>query len=188
MRVSEGGGEGETGGVHAVKRWLKGHNKWLLILDNIEDLLLVEELLPPGHCGCALLTTRAQVTEPVAHANELRAMTEQEGVLFLLLRTRVLTRGMSLDAASEDDCITAKNIWEFRKGLPLALDQPGAYILETGCGFSRYLDLLQRRHIELLKQRGGYPSGHPESVTATLFLAFEKIEAKNRAAADLLRL
>ncbi len=188
LKLPEGDEQDQTRAVHAVKRWLKGHNKWLLILDNIEDLLLVEELLPPGHCGCALLTTRAQVTEPVAHANELRAMTEQEGVLFLLLRTRVLTRGMSLDAASEDDCITAKKIWEFMEGLPLALDQAGAYILETGCGFSRYLDLLQRRHIELLKQRGGYPSGHPESVTATLFLAFEKIEAKNRAAADLLRL
>ncbi len=187
LKLPERNEQDQTRAIHAVRHWLKGHNKWLLILDNIEDLLLVEELLPSGHCGCALLTTRAHVTEPIAYANELRAMTEQESVLFLLRRTKVLRRDMSLDAALEDDRVTAKKIWEFMDGLPLALDQAGAYILGTGCGLSRYLDLLQRRRTELLRQRGGYPSGHPESVTATLFLAFEKIAAKNRAAADLLR-
>ncbi len=188
LNLPEGNQQDQTRAVHAVRRWLKGHNKWLLILDNIEDLLLVEELVPSGHCGCVLLTTRAHVTEPVAYANELQAMTEQEAVLFLLRRSKILTRDMSLEAALEDDQVIAGKIWELMDGLPLALDQAGAYIRETGCGLSRYLDLLQERRPELLKQRGGFSSGHPDSVTATLFLAFEKIEAKHRAAADLLRL
>ena len=38
-------------------------------------------------------------------------------------------------------------------GLPLALDQAGAYILETGCSFSSYREQYVRQHAELL--RGG---------------------------------
>src|ERR1700694_3698610 len=40
----------------AVKEWLQGHEDWLLVLDNVEDLGLLAEFLPS--CGTILLTTR----------------------------------------------------------------------------------------------------------------------------------
>ena len=115
-------------------------------------------------------------------------MTKQEGIEFLLHRTKIVGLNASLDDASEYDITIAEEIWEAMAGLPLALDQAGAYILETGCGMANYLDLYQKRRGELLKRRGEHPSGHPELVTTTLSLSFQRIERKNKAAAELLRL
>ena len=72
-------------------------------------------------------------------------------------------------------------------GLPLALDQAGAYIEETSCGLSGYLDLYQSYRSELLKRRGDLVSDHPESVATTWDISFKKIEEANPAATELLR-
>jgi tetratricopeptide (TPR) repeat protein len=170
--------------VAAVKLWLKVHKGWLLVLDNIDDLRLVEEFLPPGHQGSVLLTTRLRFTGPIAQSSELETMTKQEGVEFLLHRANIAPLGQT----SEYDRIKAEEIWEAMAGLPLALDQVGAYILETSCGISNYLDLYQKQCRELLTRRGMYTSGHPDSVTTTFSLSFECIESISKAAADLLRL
>jgi tetratricopeptide (TPR) repeat protein len=74
------------------------------------------------------------------------------------------------------------------KGLPLALDQAGAYIEEVSCSPQDYRRLYQIRRAELLKERGGVAPDYPESVATTWSLAFQKVEQGNPAASDLLRL
>jgi hypothetical protein len=56
--------------------------------------------------------------------------------------------------------------------LPLSLDQPGAYIEETGCSLADYLHLYQTRHRDLLGLRSFRTAEHPESVTMTWSLSF----------------
>jgi len=73
-------------------------------------------------------------------------------------------------------------------GLPLALDQAGAYIEETGSSLADYLDLCRTQKATLLSERGNFATDHPESVTTTFSLAFQKVQRANPAAADLLRL
>ncbi len=73
-------------------------------------------------------------------------------------------------------------------GLPLALDQAGAYIEETGCSLSDYLQLYKTHHADLLKERGERKDYHPDPVASTWALSFEKVQQANLAAADLLRL
>jgi tetratricopeptide (TPR) repeat protein len=73
-------------------------------------------------------------------------------------------------------------------GLPLALDQAGAYIEETQWSLTEYLRLFQLRKEELLQRRGKLTSDHPKSVGTTWSMAFEKVQQANPAAADLLRL
>jgi hypothetical protein len=82
----------------------------------------------------------------------------------------------------------AQAIVEVVGGLPLALDQAGAYIEETGCSLSDYLKFYQSRRNRLLRMRGENTTGHPEPVATTWSLAFEKVERANPVAADLLRL
>jgi hypothetical protein len=72
-------------------------------------------------------------------------------------------------------------------GLPLALDQAGAYIEETACGLSDYFDLYRTHGVKLLKRRGMMVSDHPDPVATTWALSFENIEKGNSAAAELLR-
>src|SRR5258706_549880 len=44
----------------AVSRWLADHPDWLLILDNVEDIELILDFLPPARQGSLLFTTRSR--------------------------------------------------------------------------------------------------------------------------------
>jgi transcriptional regulator with XRE-family HTH domain len=172
--------------IAAVKRWLSTHKEWLLILDNIEDLSLIGNFVPAVRRGVVLLTTQRQVTGSVAQTIEVEMMPEEEGALFLLKRAHYLELSAVLNQIFLDDgtTTTAKIISREVDGLPLALDQAGAYILETGCSLIDYLALYRQRRDELLQRRGSVYRDHPLSVTATFFLAFDRVAQKHAAAPD----
>ncbi len=173
--------------IDAVNRWLKEHASWLLILDNVEDLAMIKSVLPAAYRGHVLLTTRIQATGEVARGVEIEKMGPEEGTLFLLRRASMLAPDALLKAASEADNTKAQAISQVMDGLPLALDQAGAYIEETGCSLPDYLDFFEQRRAKLLRRRGPTSSDHPETVATTWSLSFEKVERANPAAAELLR-
>ena len=174
--------------LRAVKRWLSTHTHWLLILDNVDDLEMIVDFLPVTGTGDVLLTTRLQALGTVAQHIEVEKMVLDEGVMFLLRRTKVLAPGTTLDQVPKEKQVQATEIVMALDGLPLALDQAGAYIEETRCGLSRYLDLYGTRRKELLLRRGRFPIDHPDSVAATWSLSFQQVEQESLVAADLLRL
>src|SRR5437016_3295643 len=98
-----------------------------------------------------------------------------EGILFLLRRTRRLKGMMPLETISEAIHMQAQAIVEAIDGLPLALDQAGAYIDETGCSFTDYLKFYKTRRNRLLRTRGKDAAGHPEPVATTWSLSFDKV-------------
>ena len=171
--------------VAAVKRWLNTHDRWLLILDNVEEMEIVEEILPAGAPGHLLLTTRTQSTGFIAQRLRLEEMTPAEGALFLLRRAGLLAPDAPLESSAEAQ--VAQDLARMLGGLPLALDQAGAYIEETGCLPADYLERSQRHQAALL-QRRGHSREHPESVSTTFALAFQNVQRASPAAADLLRL
>jgi tetratricopeptide (TPR) repeat protein len=173
--------------VAAVKRWLAAHPGWLLILDNIEDVAMLTELVPSLAQGSVLLTTRSQVLVPGAYRIDLDEMIPEEGAVFLLRRAGLVAPDIAYGAIPSSLRLEAKAIAEVLDGLPLALDQTGAYIEETGCSLSDYLDRYRTSRAALLRRRGGLPaSDHPESVAATWSLSFERLRKQNPTAADLL--
>ena len=174
--------------IRMVKRWLETHNQWLLILDNVDKPEIIIDFLPMHSTGDILLTTRLQALGRVAQSVEVEKMGLDESVTFLLRRSRILAPDASLDQAEEEDKGLATEIVAALDGLPLALDQAGAYIEETNCGLSQYLELYTTRRRELLLRRGRYPVDHPDSVVATWSLSFVQVEQESLAAADLLRL
>jgi hypothetical protein len=173
--------------VTVVHYWLKTHKKWLLVLDNADDLAMVRELLPPA-TGHTLLTTRAQALGRLAYGLEVDTMDQKVGALLLLRRAGLLTPEATLEVAMPADIALAEEISAELGGLPLALDQAGAYLEETHCGLSAYQSLYRSRRAEMHKERGGLVSDHPEPVATTWSLSFEKVEQQNPAAAELLRL
>ena len=172
--------------VKAVKRWLQQNTRWLLIVDNLEDIDLLRDLVPSPHAGQILVTTRSHRTGSIAHRIDLEPMPIDEGALLLLRRAKLLIPCASLNEASETDNIVAKKIAQAIHGLPLALDQAGAYIEETGRGLSDYASLYEQRSSPLLKRRGASGHDHPESVTTTFSLSFEKLKTLNPVAIELL--
>lgn len=177
----------------AVRGWLSSHRHWLLIWDNIEDLDALSPFLPPARQGAMLFTTRRQTLGTLAVGMELQPMKEAEAMLFLLRRARLL----DLSAQEEHlrqlaqnrpaDYSATRALVAQMDGLPLALDQVGAYVQETSCSLGTYLGMYQMRQAELLQRRGEMVLDHPTSVATTWSLSFEKVERANATAAELLR-
>ena len=117
--------------IRAVKRWLAGHDQWLLILDNVDTPEMVVDFLPTHTMGDTLLTTRQQALGTVAQCIEVEKMRPDESMAFLLRRINVLIAGVSSDRATEENKAQAIQVIAELDGLPLALDQAGAYIEET---------------------------------------------------------
>ncbi len=172
--------------VNAVLRWLKQHDEWLLILDNADDLSLIYPFIQGLQSGHILLTTRAQATGTISGV-EVKKLPDQEGGIFLLRRAKLITKDTPYETVPKVLRTQALAIVRELDGLPLALDQAGAYIEETQCGLAGYLDLYRTHGVELIKERGLFASGHPDPVATTWVLSFQKIEQANPAAAELLQ-
>jgi tetratricopeptide (TPR) repeat protein len=169
--------------VDVVKQWLLKHDWWLLIADNADDLTLVKNVLPFDGPGRILLTTRAAGTGAVAEAVKVDKMEPEEGAHFLLRRAGLLGPYARREAGPSDQQAAARELSIKLDGLPLALEQAGAFIEETPSSPIEYLQLYAEAGAELRRISLEHVSVH-----ATFSLAFEKVEGASRAASDLLRL
>jgi transcriptional regulator with XRE-family HTH domain len=179
--------------VTSVQRWLATHPQWLLIWDNVEDLALLQRFLPSARHGALLLTTRAQAVGTLAVGLELEMLGPEESLLLLLRRAKLLPPQASseqvrqLAARLPAESAAAEELVKTLGGLPLALDQAGAYLEETGCGLVGYVERYQQQSHELLARRGAFGADHPHSVTATLRLSYERVRQTDPVAADVLK-
>ena len=174
--------------VAAVKRWLEQQAGWLLILDNADELPLLADFLPSAGTGHVLLTTRAQATGKIAQSLSVEKMEVSEGMQLLLHRAKLLGPEEPLDNVSATVRKTAQQLVEELDGLPLALDQAGAYIEDTGSSLAEYLELYAQHQMALLQQQSSMSTDYPHTVASTWALSFGQVEQANPAAADLLRL
>lgn len=181
--------------VESIKRWLREHAGWLLILDNVEDLAAASELLPTAYRGHILLTTRARAVSTLAQSLQVETWQPEVGACFLLRRAGIIPLHASLNDTTEEDQGYAKELSEAMDGLPLALDQAGAYIRmmrrgqKTKYNLSDYLVLYQNQQAKLLNEQGTHSSrDYPLSVETTWSLSFEKVTKANPLATELLQL
>ncbi len=174
--------------VEAVKQWLRTHTGWLLILDNVEDFAQVNHFDLPRTNGHLLLTTHSQFTGSLAERIALEPLLEEEGSLFLLHRSKLLSFDLPLEAVPESLLSSAQQVVQVLGGLPLGLDQAGIYIEEVGCSLSDYLQRYEHQHQQLLARRGVMGDDHPHSVVATLRLSYEQVARLNPVAVEVLRL
>lgn len=172
--------------VEAVLRWFHLHGGWMLVLDNLEDLSAAEPFIPRTGSGHILFTTREHALERIAQRLEVQSMQPEMGALLVLRRAHLLSLHTPLERASDANRRIACTISEELNGLPLALDQAGAYIATTSCTLEEYLSLYQVRRQELLHLRGSSDQSYPASVATTWSLSFEKVRQANPAAAELL--
>ncbi len=147
--------------VEAVKLWLDDHEGWLLVLDNVEDYGVVRELARKASANGhhVVITTQTQALGQIGR-QRLFPMDREQGALLLLRRANRLAADAPLSAVDANDAALAREISDEVGGLPLALDQAGAYLEETGSGLGDYLALLRQRGKELLEQtrRAGFRS------------------------------
>lgn len=178
--------------IQAFRYWLETHDQWLLILDNADDIHQIRDFLPSVAKGHTLLTTRATYLGDVAREITVKSLGTKEGMLLLLRRAKILSPDSPLEDALNNfethDRNDAQEIVELLGGLPLAIDQAGAYIGEKGCNLTDYLEYYRFHQKELLQERGSAVIGHPDPVTTTWSLNFEQVGQISPAAAQLLSL
>ena len=173
--------------VEAVKRWLAHHHNWLLILDHADDLPLSRNYLPATFDGHLLLTTRASTTGKLARRIKLKSLTLEESSHFLLRRCGMLNEASELADIPLRDVEAARAIASELGELPLALNLAGAYITETACGLSGYLERLQRKR-SVAARPGNEDENQLGPVEKAVYVSYEKAVKAGSATADLLRL
>ena len=135
--------------------------------------------------GHILLTTRAPNAGNIARRIKMYVINKEDGTRFLLRKTGIFALDASLDKLEKEQRTQAEAIVNELAGLPLALEQAGAYIRETQISLSDYLKLYEMQHKKLLS----LPSpdvDYPETVSTTWSISFGKIRRGNPAAVDLL--
>ncbi len=188
LKLPEAEAQEQQLAVDAAQRWLDETDNWLLILDNVNDLKTVDALTrkarPNRHH--VIVTQQAQATGTIAAKKNLPIMQDDTGATLLLRRAELIGPEASLSEANPSDAAAAKRISSQLGGLPLALDQAGAYIGETKCAVGEYLELLNLSLPDLLKRRGELDLQHV-SVMATYTASLTELAKQNEAAAELLK-
>ncbi|BCL79592.1 tetratricopeptide repeat protein [Ktedonobacteria bacterium brp13] len=167
--------------------WFNNHNNWLIVYDNVEDFSEIKKFTPPKQNGHIIMTTRDHSTSGNAYRVEVGNLSIDEGILFLLRRSGFIDNSTLLDDISYETRTEAAAVVQALSSFPLAIDQAGAYIEETSCGLYGYLERFQNHRFKLLMRRGKSPTYHPEPVTTTFSLSFERVAQLNSQAATLLK-
>lgn len=164
--------------IAAALHWLGGNAGWLLIYDNAPDSAAVRGYLPQARTGHVIVTSRDPNWRGLAQPLEVKTLDAEAGGQFLLERTGQTDTSAAKAAAEE----LAKELG----GLPLALEQAGAYCEATGKSLADYLRLFRQRWQELLRR--GKPDNYPATVATTWEIAFEAAERECPTAVALLNL
>ena len=154
--------------------WLQAHDRWLLILDNVEDLADIEPLLGQLGAGHVIVTSRrdtdwGRLADPV----RLDVLDAAAAAQILILRTG------QHGAADEE---AAGQIAAELGFLPLALDQAAAYIVQQRISPAAYLASLRRNPARM----HAVGTGAQRTIARLWDLHITAIRGRNPAAARLL--
>jgi tetratricopeptide (TPR) repeat protein len=182
LRLPERQAAAEEEVFGAVLTWLRENPGWLLILDNVDTEVAaraVRDLLPRLQGGKVLVTSRLAVWPPGLGRREVEQISPEEAARFLLERTQ------GQRAATAGDPADATRLAGLLDGLPLALEQAGAYIAFHRISLSGYLDAWERTRGEVLAWYDDRVMDYPRSLAVTWQQTVERL---GPGAAALLRL
>jgi tetratricopeptide (TPR) repeat protein len=168
--------------VLALKQWLAREPGWLLIFDNADDPDALEPLFPDAEHGHLLVTSRALDFQDLGIINpvQLEEWPVADATTFLLDRCH-------RQDPDSDEREAAEQLARELDGLPLALEQAAAYIVERRATFRRYLESYRNRGLKLFDARLPALGRYEKSVTTTWVANFEAVQEDSPAAADVLR-
>ena len=150
--------------IAAVQRWLRDHDRWLLILDNVDTPAAQEaviEVLPSLSSGRVLITSRLRDWPPTVRSQPLETLSLDEAQKFLLERTA------QQRTPGDHDEGEARHLAEELGRLPLALEQAAAYIAHHQMTFADYLKSWEKERTEVLTWHNKNVMQYPASVAAT---------------------
>jgi class 3 adenylate cyclase/tetratricopeptide (TPR) repeat protein len=181
LRLTDAASKDQEKIVLSVLDWLGGNDRWLLILDNVDDRREVRRFVPERGKGDILITSRESVFQElgIPRALEVRDLDDDEAMHFLLTRT-------GRESVEPAEAASAAELAKELGKLPLALEQAAAYVAETGASFLDYLSAYRKRRMALLERAKTLVSH--DTVSVTWAANFAAVAAISPASADALRI
>lgn len=173
-----------AGAFEGLRGWLERERGWLLILDQVGSVDLVEDLLPAAPGGSIIMTTRSAQVGP-ARRLQVGPLSPGEGALLLLRHTTGNVADLPVDPTATEEYPAAFLVALELDGLPLALEQAGDFIVESSLSITEYLTAY-RSDGESLRAAGRTQS---ETTVAEVWRdSLAELAADAPASAELLRL
>jgi tetratricopeptide (TPR) repeat protein len=160
-------------GVARLLGALASRGRWLVVFDSAEDPRALSQFLPEGP-GQVLITSRNPDWRGIAATVGVREFTRAESIALL--------RRLAPDLTEPE----ADRVADAVGDLPLAVDQAGSLLADTGLAVDKYLRLLDERAQDVLDHDPG--GAYPQSVAASWAVAFDRLAADDPTALDLLTL
>lgn len=178
LKLSEAAATQQEVKVEAVVEWLRSHQRWLLLLDNVDSKQAKEavlKLLPSGLPGHVMVTSRL-AEWPVGYGDvEVTVLPDAAAKEFLIKRAH---KGGSFNPGGEADALAvAKELG----CLPLALEQAGAYIARHHISFVAYLGMLKESRAKLLEFPSQGGTGYQKTVATTWLVSEPHLSLTARA-------
>ena len=150
---------------------LARRDRWLLVFDNAEDPRALSRCLPEGP-GRVLITSRNPAWRGIGATVGVREFTRPESIALL--------RRLAPDLTEDE----ADRVAEAVGDLPLAVEQAGSLLADTGLTVDKYLRLLTERAQDVLDHDPG--GAYPQSLAASWAVAFDRLADDDPTALDLL--
>ena len=150
-------------GVARLLGELASRDRWLLVFDNAEDPRALSRFLPEGP-GQVLITSRNPAWRGIAATVGVREFTRAESIALLRRLAPQLTE------------LEADRVAAAVGDLPLAVEQAGSLLADTGMAVDKYLRLLAERAQDVLDHDPG--GAYPQSVAASWAVAFDRLAAR----------
>ncbi|KAI9725769.1 MAG: hypothetical protein M1828_002652 [Chrysothrix sp. TS-e1954] len=178
--------------VSAVLNWFSepGNGRWLLVIDNVDQQTSkpaggksvehsydIRDYFPATHQGAILITSRLTYLRQLGKGIDVDGVGVPEGLQILLN-----------SSGRADDVENSTSVVFRLHGLPLALNQAGSYMSETGTSPKKYLELYQHRAKSLLERQPQLAIYENGSIMTTLEMSLEAARIRNPTAARLLQL
>lgn len=161
-----------TSAVGALRAYLRGHGRWLVVLDNAESPDELRDWLAAG-AGHTLITSRNPGWGELAARVQVDVLPRPESIELI---------HVSRPGAPETE---TDHLAHALGDLPLALAQAAGFLAETGMPVDHYLGLLETQTGELLDQSP--PQSHPRSLAAAIRVSTDRLAEVEPAALALAR-
>ena len=164
--------------------WLKQQQSWLLVLDNLNDISVVQDYLPdPSSLGHVVITSRdPNATGIPAQAFEVGVFSKEEAKELLLLRTDLADSTCDRVESEAIKIVTELGC------LALAIEQAAAYIRERLKDIFKFLAVYKEHRKVILAKRPRQNWGYPKEVATTWLLSFAAIKEMDSNSALLLNI
>ncbi|KAK4463074.1 P-loop containing nucleoside triphosphate hydrolase protein, partial [Cladorrhinum samala] len=164
---------GDSEAAHRALKWFcfEGNQKWLLIFDNVDSQALGEEFkeensysisdwFPSVSWGSVLITTRLTDLSRLGRETRVQKMD--------LVQSRKLCANVLLHVPAD--------LLELLDGLPLAIQQAGAYIVKTGTTIASFVAEYQISKQRLLNDLPHVNDDEHGSIRTTWTMSFKRIK------------